>query len=286
MSEPTRSSTRGAWRWVPTLYFAEGLPYAIVILVSVIMYKRLDVSNTEIALYTSWLYLPWVIKPIWSPIVDTVSTKRFWILTTQILIGAGLAGVALTIPTSDFFRYSLAFMWLLAFSSATHDISADGFYMLGLNDHDQAWFVGIRSTFYRLAMISGQGLLVMLAGYLESRFDSVQTGWSITLMVAAGIYILVYLYHTRALYPARIRTIHAPLSRSAIYFVRREMRLLRFSARRMWSLLSRSFCCIGSAKRSSLRWHLCFCWMRERQEVWRCLPGRLERCMASSVWPR
>ncbi|MCH8121710.1 MAG: MFS transporter [Bacteroidetes bacterium] len=199
MSEPTRSSTRGAWRWVPTLYFAEGLPYAIVILVSVIMYKRLDVSNTEIALYTSWLYLPWVIKPIWSPIVDTVSTKRFWILTTQILIGAGLAGVALTIPTSDFFRYSLAFMWLLAFSSATHDISADGFYMLGLNDHDQAWFVGIRSTFYRLAMISGQGLLVMLAGYLESRFDSVQTGWSITLMVAAGIYILVYLYHTRAL---------------------------------------------------------------------------------------
>ena len=199
MSEPTRSSTRGAWRWVPTLYFAEGLPYAIVILVSVIMYKRLDVSNTEIALYTSWLYLPWVIKPIWSPIVDTVSTKRFWILTTQILIGAGLAGVALTIPTSDFFRYSLAFMWLLAFSSATHDISADGFYMLGLNDHDQAWFVGIRSTFYRLAMISGQGLLVMLAGYLESRFDSVQRGWSITLMVAAGVYILVYLYHTRAI---------------------------------------------------------------------------------------
>ncbi|GMQ82396.1 MAG: MFS transporter [Rhodothermia bacterium] len=199
MTEPARSSTRAAWRWIPTLYFAEGLPYAIVILVSVIMYKSLDVSNTEIALYTSWLYLPWVIKPFWSPLVDIMSTKRFWILTTQILIGAGLAGVALTLPTSDFFRYSLAFMWLLAFSSATHDISADGFYMLGLNDHDQTWFVGIRSTFYRVAMVSGQGLLVMLAGYLESRFDSVQTGWSITLLVAAGIYILVYLYHTRAL---------------------------------------------------------------------------------------
>ncbi len=285
MSEPTRSSTRGAWRWVPTLYFAEGLPYAIVILVSVIMYKRLDVSNTEIALYTSWLYLPWVIKPIWSPIVDTVSTKRFWILTTQILIGAGLAGVALTIPTSDFFRYSLAFMWLLAFSSATHDISADGFYMLGLNDHDQAWFVGIRSTFYRLAMISGQGLLVMLAGYLESRFDSVQTGWSITLMVAAGIYILVYLYHTRALPRPDSDD---PRTVESFGHLLRETRdaFTSFSARRMWSLLSRSFCCIGSAKRSSLRWHLCFCWMRERQEVWRCLPGSLERCMASSVWPR
>jgi len=243
MSEPIRSSTRGAWRWVPTLYFAEGLPYAVVILVSVIMYKRLDVSNTEIALYTSWLYLPWVIKPIWSPIVDTVSTKRFWILTTQILIGAGLAGVALTIPTSDFFRYSLAFMWLLAFSSATHDISADGFYMLGLNDHDQAWFVGIRSTFYRLAMISGQGLLVMLAGYLESRFDSVQTGWSITLMVAAGIYILVYLYHTRALPRPDSDDPRTVESFGHLFRETRDV-FTSFSGRRMWSLLSRSFCCI------------------------------------------
>ncbi len=199
MTEPRRSSTRAAWGWVPTLYFAEGLPYGIVILVSVIMYKSLDVSNTEIALYTSWLYLPWVIKPFWSPFVDIVSTKRFWILTTQILIGAGLAGVALTIPTSNFFRYSLAFMWLLAFSSATHDISADGYYMLALDDHDQTWFVGLRSTFYRLALISGQGLLVMLAGFLESKFENIQAGWSITLLVAAGIYILIYLYHTRAL---------------------------------------------------------------------------------------
>jgi len=199
-SKPDSSrSTRAAWRWIPTLYFAEGLPYTIVILVSVVMYKSLDVSNTEIALYTSWLYLPWVIKPFWSPIVDTISTKRFWILSTQLLIGAGLAGVAFTIPTSNFFQYSLAFMWLLAFSSATHDISADGFYMLGLNDHDQAWFVGIRSTFYRLSMIAGQGLLVMLAGVLEEKFDGVQTGWSVTLLVAAGVYLLAYFYHTRAL---------------------------------------------------------------------------------------
>ena len=156
------------WAWIPTLYFAEGIPYVMVMIVSVIMYKRLGISNTDIALYTSWLYLPWVIKPLWSPLVDILKTKRFWIITMQLLIGAGLAGVALTIPASRFFQLTLAFFWLLAFSSATHDIAADGFYMLGLSKHDQAWFVGIRSTFYRLAMITGQGLLIIMAGFIES----------------------------------------------------------------------------------------------------------------------
>ena len=159
---------RNPWAWVPSLYFAEGIPYVIVMVVSVIMYKRLGISNTDIALYTSWLYLPWVIKPLWSPVVDLLRTKRFWIITMQLFIGAGLAGVALTIPVPNFFQYTLAFFWLLAFSSATHDIAADGFYMLGLTKHQQAFFVGVRSTFYRFAMITGQGLLIILAGYLES----------------------------------------------------------------------------------------------------------------------
>lgn len=183
------------WSWVPSLYYAEGIPYVVVMTVSVIMYKRLDISNTEIALYTSWLYLPWVIKPLWSPLVDVIKTKRAWILTTQLLIGAGMAGVALTLPGSDFFRYSLAFFWLMAFSSATHDIAADGFYMLGLNAHQQAFFVGIRSTFYRLAMISGQGLLVMLAGYAESRSGSHAVAWSITFYLLAGVFVLFFIYH-------------------------------------------------------------------------------------------
>jgi MFS transporter, PAT family, beta-lactamase induction signal transducer AmpG len=152
---------------VPSLYFAQGIPYVVVMIVSVIMYKRLGISNTDIALYTSWLYLPWVIKPLWSPIVDILKTRRLWIVSMQLLVGAGLAGVALTIPTEPFFQYTLAFLWLLAFSSATHDIAADGFYMLALSERDQAWFVGIRSTFYRLAMITGQGILVILAGYVE-----------------------------------------------------------------------------------------------------------------------
>lgn len=156
------------WAWVPSLYFTQGVPYVIVMLVSVVMYKRLGVSNTDIALYTSWLYLPWVIKPLWSPLVDLVKTKRWWIVTMQLLVGAGLAGVAFTIPAPNFFQWTLAFMWLMAFSSATHDIAADGLYMIALSKHDQAWFVGVRSTFYRIAMITGQGLLIIFAGYLES----------------------------------------------------------------------------------------------------------------------
>ncbi len=156
------------WAWVPSLYFAEGIPYVIVMTVSVIMYKRMGISNTDIALYTGWLYLPWVIKPFWSPFVDLIKTKRWWIVVMQLFIGAALACVALTIPVPDFFRYTLAFLWLIAFSSATHDIAADGFYMLGLNSGEQSFFVGIRSTFYRIAMITGQGLLIILAGSLET----------------------------------------------------------------------------------------------------------------------
>lgn len=158
---------RNPWAWVPSLYFAEGIPYVIVMILSVAMYKRLGISNADIALYTSWLYLPWVIKPLWSPIVDILKTKRFWIVIMQLVVGAGFAGIALTIPVPNFFQWTLVFFWLLAFSSATHDIAADGFYMLGLSESDQAFFIGIRSTFYRFAMMTGQGLLIILAGFFE-----------------------------------------------------------------------------------------------------------------------
>ena len=203
------------------------MPYVVVMTVSVIMYKRLGISNTDIALYTSWLYLPWVIKPFWSPLVDILKTKRAWIVAMQLLIGAGLGGVALTIPTDDFFRNSLAFLWLLAFSSATHDIAADGFYMLGLSKHDQTWFVGVRSTFYRFAMIAGQGLLIILAGSLESALQSPQTAaaeyvasvidpgiaqaWAITFYIMAGMFVLFFAWHRFILpRPAEdVPTIHA-----------------------------------------------------------------------------
>ncbi|MEE4218521.1 MAG: AmpG family muropeptide MFS transporter [Xanthomonadales bacterium] len=191
----TKTKKRSPWLWIPSLYFAEGLPYVVVMTVSVIMYKGMGVSNTEIALYTSWLYLPWVIKPLWSPLVDILKTRRSWIVAMQLLVGAGLAGVALTLPGDNFLRWSLAFLWLLAFSSATHDIAADGFYMLGLSQHQQAWFVGVRSTFYRLAMITGQGLLVMLAGAIEQSTGSVTVAWTNTFYVLAGLFLLFCLYH-------------------------------------------------------------------------------------------
>ncbi len=166
--ELKRPTYRQPWAWVPSLYFAQGIPYVVVMTVSVIMYKRMGISNTDIALYTSWLYLPWVIKPLWSPLVEMFRTKRFWIITLQLLIGGALASVALTIPLPSFFQMTLAIFWLMAFSSATHDIAADGFYMLGLEQHQQAAFSGVRSTFYRVAMITGQGLLVVLAGTIET----------------------------------------------------------------------------------------------------------------------
>lgn len=187
--------TQSAWKWVPSLYFAEGLPYVIVMTLSLVMYKRMGISNTDIALYTSWLNLPWVIKPLWSPFVDLVRTKRWWIVTMQLLIGAGLAGVAFTLPTGHFFQITLAVFWLIAFSSATHDIAADGFYMLGLTSHQQALYVGIRSTFYRIATIAGQGVLIMIAGKLEKSGNGIPYAWTLTFLLSAGIMLGLWLYH-------------------------------------------------------------------------------------------
>ena len=158
---------RNPWAWIPTLYMAEALPYVAVMTISTIMYKRLGISNTDIALYTGWLYLPWVIKPFWSPFVDLMKTKRWWTVAMQFIIAIGFACIAFSLPTSFFFQLSLAAFWLVAFTSATHDIAADGFYMHALDDHEQSLYVGIRSTFYRIATVAGQGLLVILAGLIE-----------------------------------------------------------------------------------------------------------------------
>lgn len=185
-------------RWVPTLYFAEALPYMAVMTLSVIMYTNLGLTNTQLALYTSWLYLPWVIKPLWSPLVDSLRTKRWWILVMQVLLGASLAGVALSLHTSLWLQGSLCLFWLMAFSSSTHDIAADGFYILGLNEQQQALFVGVRSTFYRIGSIFCQGVLVMLAGWLQNKYE-VNVAWSLTMFFLAAILILLSLWHTRAL---------------------------------------------------------------------------------------
>lgn len=188
------------WAWVPTLYFAEGLPNVIVTIVSLVLYKQLGLSNAEITFYTSWLNLPWVVKPLWSPFVDAVKTKRWWVITMQLLIGASLGGVAFTIPTSMWLQSTLFFFWIMAFSSATHDIAADGFYMLELNPHDQTFFVGIRSTFYRLASIFGQGVLVMIAGNIQVMLrGAISYSWSLLFYGVAGIFIALWLWHNAKL---------------------------------------------------------------------------------------
>ena len=189
------TKTANAWAWIPSLYFAQGIPYVMVTTLSVIMYKNLNVSNTEITFYTGWLSLPWVIKPLWSPLVDMFRTKRFWIVSLQLIIGAALASIALTLPTSHFFQLSLAVFFLVAFSSATHDIAADGFYMLALPEHQQAAFVGVRSTFYRLAMLAGQGGLVLLAGALTQSTGNVVLAWQIVMVVVGSVFILLGVYH-------------------------------------------------------------------------------------------
>jgi PAT family beta-lactamase induction signal transducer AmpG len=190
-----KTNFRNPWAWIPTLYVAEGLPYALVMSVSVVLYKNLGVSNADLAFYTGWLYLPWVIKPLWSPFVDILKTRRQWIWAMQLLVGATLAAVALTIPAPHFFQLSLVFFWLLAFSSATHDIAADGFYILATTEQEQSFFSGIRNTAYRVATILAQGELVILAGKIHDRTGNFAVAWSISIALVAGIIFCLGVYH-------------------------------------------------------------------------------------------
>lgn len=187
---------RSPWAWIPTLYFAQGLPYVAVMTISVIMYKRLGISNTDIALYTGWLYLPWVIKPFWSPMVDILRTKRWWVLAMQFVIALTLAAIALTIPAPFFFQATLCVFWLMALASATHDIAADGYYMIALTEHQQSWYVGIRSTFYRVATVVGQGVLVILAGTIEESSGDVPWAWTVTFAILSLFFLAVAVYHS------------------------------------------------------------------------------------------
>jgi PAT family beta-lactamase induction signal transducer AmpG len=191
--------------WIPSLYFAEALPYVTVMSIATIMYKQMNLTNTEIALYTGWLYLPWVIKPLWSPIVDLLSTKRKWVLWMQGIMCVSLAMVGFSLPTSQFLQWSLVAFWITAFCSATHDIAADGYYMLELDTHEQAVYVGVRSTFYRIASILGQGGLVMLAGYLEET-HLVTEAWSFTFFVMSAFFLAACVYHS-AFLPKAVRDV-------------------------------------------------------------------------------
>lgn len=191
---------KSPWAWVPTLYFAEGIPYFLVNVVSVTMFKRLGMGNAELAMTTSLLYLPWVIKPLWSPVVDVFRTKRWWILAMQALMVLCFSGIALSLPARTgrpvgAFVPALIIFYVSAMLSATHDIAADGYYMLALDDHSQSLFVGIRSTFYRIASVFGQGVLVVLAGVLETRYGDIPQAWKMTLLLSSAILLLIFLWH-------------------------------------------------------------------------------------------
>lgn len=188
---------RNPWFWIPTVYVAEGLPYFAVNTLTVLIYTQLGIGLTEMAFYTGWLYLPWVIKPFWSPFIDLIKTKRWWTITMEFLIGICMASVAFFLPGGFFFSSTLAVFWLMAFFSATHDIAADGYYMLELSSHQQAAFVGVRSTFYRVASILGQGVLVMLAGWLEHQTSKISLSWAIVFGILSIFFISVSLYHCR-----------------------------------------------------------------------------------------
>lgn len=190
---------RNPWLWIPSLYIAEGLPYFAVNTLTVIMYTNMGVDLADMAFFTGWLYLPWVIKPFWSPFIDLFKTKRWWILAMQLAIGISLASVAFFLPGKDFFIISLIFFWLTAFFSATHDVAADGLYIIGLNSHEQASFVGVRSTFYRISSIVGQGGLVFLAGYFETRFADIPKAWSTIFGLIGAFFLIITLYHSIAL---------------------------------------------------------------------------------------
>lgn len=224
-------NNRSPWLWVPTLAFSDGLPLVVVMTLSVILYKQLGLNNAAITFYTSWLYLPWVLKPLWSPFVDLIKTKRWWVLAMEVLIGAALGGIAFTIPTAFWMQSTLFFFWLLAFGGACHCIAADGFYMLGLDSHQQAWFMGIRSMFDRLATIFAQGVLVMVAGNLQVLFrGSIAYSWSLMFYGVAGLFVALWLWHQCALpHPAadtlrqgiNVRTIWHEIACTFSTFVRK-----------------------------------------------------------------
>lgn len=218
---------RKLWWWIPTLYFAEGIPYFIVNNISVTMFTKMGVPNGEMALFTSLLYLPWTIKPLWSPFVDIIRTKRWWIVAMQLLISAAFVLLTLTIPHPDasviaakgtpvsLFTVTLLLFVITAFASATHDIAADGFYMLAATQEEQSFFVGIRSTFYRLSSIFGQGVLVYIAGLLEKSSGNIPMAWQVTMGITAAMFTVLSLYHTFAL--PHPKTDHSHLDESATH---------------------------------------------------------------------
>ena len=201
MNTPARhpAVSAGPWWWVPTLYFAEAVPLVVVTFLTTVMYKRLDVPNRDITLIAGWLYLPWVIKPLWSMVVEGTSTRRRWTLATEVLVAVGLGVLAVVVGWAESIPATIVVFAALAFLSATHDVAADGFYLAALDDRQQAFFVGIRATSYRIANVLGRGLLVMLAGGIETATGDVRAAWRWVYAILGVVFLATAGYHAAVL---------------------------------------------------------------------------------------
>src|SRR5215469_13652915 len=198
MERDSHAASSHPARWVPTLYFAEGVPFFAVSLIAGILYKRLGLANDAIALYTSWLLLPWSLKPLWSPLLEMFKTRRFFVVVLQLAAGISLALVALCLPLAGYFRYTLALFVVVAICSSTHDIAADGLYIASLSSKEQAAYAGWQGAFYNIARFVSQGGLLILAGYLEYRMPVVRA-WMVIFALVGATLVLLSLFHARVL---------------------------------------------------------------------------------------
>ncbi len=186
---------RQGWKWVPTVYLYQGIPYSIVMTTSSLFYKDMGISLSSFAFWTSLLYLPWTIKPLWSPLIENISTKRNWIIWTQVIIALAFILLGATFCISAFYITSLLILTLVAFSSASHDIAADGYYLMALSPVDQSFFVGIRSTFYRIAMLSALGIIPQIVGFVQEGTDNIPLSWTISFVILAVFLLLLAIYN-------------------------------------------------------------------------------------------
>lgn len=201
---PTPARRRSPIFWVPTAYFGMGLPFVVLNMVAVLMYKGLGVSDAKIAFWTSLIMLPWTLKPLWSPLLEMYRTKKFFVVLTQMVSGVTFGLIALSLHLPSFFAITIALFAIVAFSGATHDVACDGVYMDELNAQEQAKYIGWQGAFYNVAKIIGTGLLVYLAGFLKDEYegpaeDAVLYSWTVIMIVLGGVMFALGLYHTRML---------------------------------------------------------------------------------------
>jgi PAT family beta-lactamase induction signal transducer AmpG len=203
-----KPSDRHLLTWVPSLYLAMGLPNVMVGVVAAIIYKNLGVSNEDIALYTSQLYLPWVLKPLWAPLLEAYRSKRFWVISMEFTMAAALGLIALVLPLADFFKLSLAFFWIVGFASATQDTCADGVFMTTASKKDQARYAGLQGMCWNMGAVVASGLFVSLTGYLHNHAGmSWVECWVIVVLIAATAMAAFGLCHVRVLPPGAPSTL-------------------------------------------------------------------------------